>query len=62
MLALVLGSGTARAGADASEEAKVSYRVDLARRFTAYEMTERDRAWSRSLTARLKYSARSSIS
>jgi hypothetical protein len=29
--------------------------VDLARPFGIYEMTDRDRAWSRSLTTRLKY-------
>jgi hypothetical protein len=56
--ALVLGSGTAWAGNDASEEATVSYRVDLSRPFVAYEMTERDRAWSRSLTTRLKYAGK----
>jgi hypothetical protein len=58
MSALALGSGTARAGADASEDATVSYRVDLSRPFDVYHMTDRDRAWSRSLTARLRYTGK----
>jgi hypothetical protein len=58
VLVFVLGSGTARAGNDASEAATVSYSVDLSRPFVVYEMTDRDRAWSRSLTTTLKYTGK----
>jgi hypothetical protein len=55
VFSLAVGAGTARAGADASEDATASFRVDLSRRFEVYGMTNRDRAWSRSLTRKLRY-------
>ena len=46
-------SQAVRAGDDAS--GPISYSTDLSTPFTVYRMSERDRAWSRSLVANLKY-------